>query len=221
MIRFRHCVNTFVINCKVITLCLFLQPLYAVSQTLDNQLWASIKAEKKLASRFKLELEQQIRLKDNLSTFKKTFSEISVRYKLTKNLYFSGDYRFIVYTDQIGRRISMNATYEGAIGSFSPRYRLRFQRESEPEKEPEQHLRNKLTLHYRLSKRLSPYVAGEVFHLIENPANQFMKYRLTLGIKNRIVKSNSVNFFYRLQKEVNDPKPKTWNIWGLSYEVDF
>ena len=55
----------------------------------DNEFWTSITFEKKLPLSFKIELEQELRFKDQLSTFKQTFSEVSVSYKVFKGLSFN------------------------------------------------------------------------------------------------------------------------------------
>ena len=62
----------------------------------DNEFWTSITFEKNLPLSLKFELEQELRFKDQLSTFKQTFSEISVSYKVFKGQRIKIPYRYLI-----------------------------------------------------------------------------------------------------------------------------
>jgi hypothetical protein len=50
----------------------------------DNQLWTAIVLAKDLPGKFDLELNQEIRYKDNFSTFKKSITEIGLFYSFSR-----------------------------------------------------------------------------------------------------------------------------------------
>ena len=64
-------------------------PLYIImlsismiySKSIEDELWSGIELKKKITSKIKLELGQQIRMKDHWSKFHKTFTNISLSYE--------------------------------------------------------------------------------------------------------------------------------------------
>lgn len=203
-----------------VALCFVIGCLIASPQN-DNELWASIEAEKDLTPRFRIELEQEIRLNDHLSSFKETFSQISLTYGIVKNIQWSGDYRLIVYSDEIEGRVSTGVTHSGATGPLSHTYRVKFQRESGRKSSLEDHLRNRLIVRYRIRKSFSPYVGAETFHEVGREGFEYDKFRITIGMRAKFTGGNSARVFYRLQRQVGRSNPKSANIFGIKYEIDF
>ena len=72
-------IKRFTLHIQYSLLILFLQLTYAAD---DTESWNSIGFETKLPYSIKLELEQGLRLKDQLSSFKQTFTELSISYKI-------------------------------------------------------------------------------------------------------------------------------------------
>ena len=131
----------------------------------DNEFWTSITFEKKLPLSFKIELEQELRFKDQLSTFKQTFSEVSVSYKVFKGLSFNIPYRYIIFEDKIKQRLSLGGSYKFSLKPISFKTRNKFQRTYEEEEDPDDLIRNKISIHYKWNKKIEPYVSGEIFHI--------------------------------------------------------
>ncbi|SVB95043.1 uncharacterized protein METZ01_LOCUS247897, partial [marine metagenome] len=83
----------------------------------DSESWTSVSFEKKLPNSLRLEFEQELRLDDQLSTFKQTFSELSLSYKVFDGLSFQIPYRYSTYENKIKQRLSIGGSYKY---SFKP-----------------------------------------------------------------------------------------------------
>ena len=185
----------------------------------DNQLWSSIGVDVTWASRFNLELEQQLRLKEQISTFKNTFTEISLAYKISKSSSASSNYRYLIYPDKRRRRISLSGRYARDLTRLSLGYRLKIQRETEAGESPEDRVRNRLALSYRLTPGLSSYLEMEAFHQDDEGEYEYRKYRLTWGFKKKLTKVHSLKGYIRYQEEVNVADPARLLIWGARYQI--
>lgn len=202
---------------RAIFLC-FVLPTLIFPNVDDNELWSSIGIEKGLTKKIDLEFEQEARFKENLSSFKKTFSDVSLSYKITSSIRCAGDYRVIVYQDRVATRLALNGYYKKSIGLISIMYRLRIQQEADPNDNlPENLGRNRLSIRYRWKKRLSPYLEGELFHRIWKPSFRWEKFRFTVGMRTKLTSMLTIKSYYRLQKEVNISKPETVNVWGMEF----
>ena len=69
---------------KILLVLLCLVPLTLFAQNDDLELWSSLKFSKKVNSKFKFELQEQIRWADSLSQYQKNFTGF--------NLYFSSSF---------------------------------------------------------------------------------------------------------------------------------
>ena len=185
----------------------------------DNQLWISIGVDVTLASRFNLELEQQLRFKDEFSTFKNTFTEASLAYQFSRNFSASSNYRFLRYPNEGRRRASLSGQYKLYLDRFSLGYRLKAQRETEPGESQEDWVRNRLALTYPITSGLSSYIELEAFHQVDSGEYDYRKYRLTWGFKKRLTKIHSLKGFIRFQEEVDIADPSRLLIWGARYQI--
>jgi hypothetical protein len=91
----------------------------------DNQLWTALVLTKDRPGNFDLELNQEIRSKDNFSTFKKSITEIGLFFKINKHINTSIDYRYIAYRDKTGRRLGLTGRYKLTTGKLSHQYRAK------------------------------------------------------------------------------------------------
>jgi len=66
---------------KILQVLLCLVPLTSFAQNDDLELWSSLKFSKKVNSKFKFELQEQIRWADSLSQYQKNFTELGVKFK--------------------------------------------------------------------------------------------------------------------------------------------
>ena len=194
---------------------LFIQCSYGLD---DNQSWTSISFETKLPYSLKLESEQELRLKDQLSTFNQTFSEVSLSYKVFDGLKIDIPYRYAIFEDKIKQRLSFSGSYKYSFKPISLKYRTKFQRTYEKEKTPEDLIRNKFTFEYKLSKKIEPYVSGELFHLFNTDNDQLDEYRVSFGVTVDLPRKKSIKIFYTYKKEdITKSSPDEINVFGLAY----
>ena len=194
---------------------LFIQSSYGLD---DNQSWTSIGFEKKLPYSLKLEFEQELRIKDQLSTFNQTFSEVSLSYKVFDGLNINIPYRYAIFDDKVKQRLSFSGSYKYSFKPISLKYRARFQRTNEKEKNAKDLIRNKFTIEYKLDKKIEPYVSGELFHLFNTDNDQLDENRVSFGFAVDLPRKNSIKIFYMYKKEdIIKSSSEEINVFGLAY----
>ena len=203
------------INIGYFLLYLFIQYSFGID---DTHTWTSIGFEKNLPHSFSLEFEQELRIKDQLSTFSQTFSEVSLSYKVIDGLNISIPYRYAVFDDKIKQRLSLGASYKYNFNPISLKYRTKLQRSFEKEKAHEYLIRNKLIIVYKLRKRIEPYCSGELFHKFNKSNNELDEYRVSFGLAVDLPRKSSIKIFYIFKKEdLTKTNPDKINVFGLSY----
>ena len=203
------------INIGYFLLYLFIQYSFGID---DTHTWTSIGFEKKLPHSLSLEFEQELRIKDRLSTFSQTFSEVSLSYKVIDGLNISIPYRYAVFDDKIKQRLSLGASYKYKFNPISLKYRTKLQRSFEKEKTHEYLIRNKLIIEYKLRKRIEPYCSGELFHKFNKSNNESDEYRVSFGLAVDLPRKSSIKIFYIFKNEdLTRTNPDKINVFGLSY----
>ena len=203
------------INIGYFLLYLFIQYSFGID---DTHTWTSIGFEKNLPHSFSLEFEQELRIKDQLSTFSQTFSEVSLSYKVIDGLNISIPYRYAVFDDKIKQRLSLGVSYKYNFNPISLKYRTKLQRSFEKEKTHEYLIRNKLIIEYKLRKRIEPYCSGELFHKFNKSNNELDEYRISFGLAVDLPRKSSIKIFYIFKNEdLTKTNPDKINVFGLSY----
>ncbi|MGB5419020.1 DUF2490 domain-containing protein [Algibacter sp.] len=191
--------------------------------------WNSIGVEYKLNKKWSFELEEQLRLDEDITEIAEYFTQLGAEYSLMKNFKLGGGLRFIRENDNEGNvqgyenhfRFNVDATYKHKINDFQLKYRLRYQNKNELSVDDyaNQQLRFKTGIEYNIKKwKLDPKFSAEIFNQIgQENDNGFKKYRLTLGTDYKIKNFGTIGLFYRLEKELNETIPETTNIIGLKY----
>ena len=198
---------------------LFIQCSYGVHDVEgQNESWISIGFERNLPYSLKLEFEQELRLKNQLSTFKKTFSEVSISYEVFDGLKIQIPYRYAVLENKIEQRLSFGGSYKYSFKPVSLRYRTKFQRTHEDGELPEDVIRNRFTIEYKFDKKIEPYVSGELIHLYNTNHNQLDEFRVSFGFSVDLPRNNSIKIFYIYQKgDITKSSPDEINVFGLAY----
>ena len=203
------------INIGYLLLYLFIQYSFGID---DTHTWTSIGFEKNLPHSLSLEFEQELRIKDRLSTFSQTISEVSLSYKVIDGLNISIPYRYAVFDDKIKQRLSLGASYKYKFNPISLKYRTKLQRSFEKEKTHEYLIRNKLIIEYKLRKRIEPYCSGELFHKFNKSNNELDEYRISFGLAVDLPRKSSIKIFYIFKNEdLTKTNPDKINVFGLSY----
>ena len=206
------------IQCKwPLSFCLFMPCVYGAD---DSESWTSVSFEKKLPHSLSLEFKQELKLDDQLSTFKQTFSELSLSYKVFDGLSFQIPYRYSTYENKIKQRISIGSSYKYSFKTISLKYRARIQRTYERGEDSEDMIRNKCTVDYKMNKSIEPYISTEIFFPFNEDPVQLEEYRMSFGLTVDIMKNSSVKIFYIFKKEdLTKLDPVEINIFGLSYSL--
>ena len=184
----------------------------------DTESWASIGFETKLPYSLNLEFEQELRLKDQLATFKQTFSEVSLSYPVFDGFKIQVPFRYITYKDEIKQRLSFAGSYKYSFKPVSLKHRTKYQRTYEKGEIPEELIRNKFSIMYRLNKKIEPYVSGEFIQLLNAQNYPLDETRFSFGLTYELPRKNSMKIFYTLKNEDKTKKnPDEIGVFGLSY----
>ena len=184
----------------------------------DNQSWTSVGFEKKLPYSFKLQFEQELRLDNQLSTFKQTFSEFSLSYSVFKGFKIELPFRYMTYKDKTKQRVSFGGSYKYNFKPVSLKHRIKYQRTYERGENPEELIRNKLSIMYKLNKKIEPYVSGEFIQLLNVQNYLLDETRFSFGLTYELPKKNSMKIFYTLKNEDKTKNnPDEIGVLGLSY----
>jgi hypothetical protein len=218
-----------------LSLILFTSVSYSQTEnTNDVGGWTAIGIEYELNKKWNIELEAQLRLKDNISVVDEYFTEFSVEYLISKKIIVGGGLRYIKENDTKGKiqgyedhiRFQVDATYKHKINAFSLKYRLRYQNKNElgldnfEENYANQHIRFKTSIRFNIKKcRLKPKFTAEIGNRIgKGEKNEFSKYRLTIGTEYNFKKLGKLNLFYGKEKELNKRIPESLDIIGLKFK---
>ena len=197
--------------------CLFMHCVYGAD---DSESWTSVSFEKKLPHSLRLEFKQELKLDDQLSNFKQTFSELSLSYKVFDGFSFQIPYRYSTYENKIKQRISIGSSYKYSFKTISLKYRARIQRTYEEGEDSDDMIRNKCTVDYNMNKSIKPYISTEIFSPINEDLVQLQEYRMSFGLTVDIMKKNSIKIFYIFKKEdLAKPDPVEINVFGLAYSL--
>ena len=197
---------------------IFLCPFLLGAQ--DTESWNSIGFEKKLPSSFRIELKQSLRLKKNLSSFKQTFTEISISRKVFDKFKIFLPLRYAVYKDKTKERLSLGGSYKYSRKPLAFKYRLKFQRTYLEKIFSDNIIRNKISIVYKINKKLNSYMSGEVFHLQEYEEYIFDEYRVSFGLDINLPNKKAMRVFYTYKMEdLKKSNPDQINILGIAYNL--
>lgn len=210
-------IKRFTLHIQYWSLILFLQLTYAAD---DTESWNSIGFETKLPYSIKLELEQGLRLKDQLSSFKQTFTELSISYKIIDGMIIFIPIRYAIFQDKIKERISVGGSYRYNLKPISIKYRAKFQRMYEDSEFSSELVRNKFSMEYKINKKFKPYISGEIFHLYSLNQYQYDEYRVSFGLNVDLPRKKELKIFYIFKLEdITKTNPDQINAFGFAYNL--
>lgn len=202
---------------------LFIIPLLSFAQNKDLQLWGSLKFSKKVNSKLRFELREQIRWTDSLSTYKKNFTDLGLKYKLTRSHSLGLNVRVVnEFEEDKYMRVNLdfNSEYNLKKKLLSLEQRLRLQQSWDPIGERDKtSLRAKWAIALK-SKLLNPYISHELYWKMA-VTNEFNKRRSTIGITWSMMDKLRMKLFLRSQKEFNNKNPDQLQIigFGVHYKI--
>lgn len=208
-----------------------------VGYSQDLGAWTSIGLEYKPTKKLSLTLEEEIRLKDNISTVDEYFTEIGAEYELLKHFSMGVGARYIKQNDTEGKiqgyeehfRFQVDAAYKHKVNEFSMKYRLRYQNKNElgigtsEGDEAKQNIRFKTSIDYNIKGwKLDPEMSFELFNQFgENEKSELNKYRLSVGTSYDMKDYGKINLYYQYEKELNETDPVSQHVIGLKYKYTF
>ena len=210
--------------------------LLSVAQTQDLGMWATLSVNKDIGEKFQLGFDQELRLRDNLSTLNLVYTNIGASYKVNDFFKIGLVYRFIDkhkddFTWGQRHRLYTDFTFKLKPGKFNVSARLRLQAEwrghgyeSVFGNVPEVYVRNQYKVGYKLTDKIEPYLGTELRWQVQNPRiayhDGFDRTRLFGGANFQLNKKNIVGVFFLYQREWNTSDPETLYIIGLEYTLN-
>ena len=181
----------------------------------------TISFQVKLPHSFKIDFEQSLRLRGNEFSFRQTFTEAAISYKVSDDLKIFLPVRYAIFEDKIKKRISFGGTYKYKFKNFAIRYKSRYQRVYEKDEDLEDLIRNKFTIQYKSKKNINPFSSYEIFNPFKTEVEEMNEYRLSFGADINFPPKKSLKIYYTYKMEdLNKKQPQVLNIAGLSFNLN-
>ena len=175
----------------------------------------------KLPYSLKLDCEQSLRLSGKEQSFKQTFTQLTFSYKIINDLSVIIPIRYAIFDDKVKNRISLGGLYKIGMKPFKVKFKTRFQKTHEKNEDPDEVYRNKLYAHYKLNKKLEPFLSYEVFHPANSNDNSLNEYRLSFGTDFDLPRKRSIKLYYQFKVEdLNKKNPDKVHIMGLTFSLN-
>lgn len=196
----------------------------------DAGLWSSISLQHKFTQRLSAGISEQLRLYQNISAVDQFFTDVSLEYGFTKNFKASLNYRLISKNQleyySTRHRFYLDLSYKYKLSPLVLVLRERLQQQvadlnsSDNGHIPEWYSRTKFSVKVDLGKKITPYVAAEMFYLIDDAVEDpqvIDRVRYEAGVDYEFNRRHSLNFFYLIQESyVSDERDF---IIGLGYTL--
>lgn len=175
----------------------------------------------KLPYSLKLDCEQSLRLSGKELSFKQTFTELTVSFEIIDDLSVVIPIRHAIFDDKVKNRIGLGGIYKIGMKPFKVKFKTRFQRTHEKNEDPDELYRNKLYVHYKLSKKLEPFLSYEVFHPANSNDNSLNEYRLSFGTDFDLPGKRSIKLYYQFKiEDLNKKSQEDVHIMGLTFSLN-
>ncbi len=217
-----------------IAVCFF--SISGYSQTEDFGSWMTFSVNKNIGEKFQVSLDQELRIRDNMSTLNLVYTNVGIGYKVNDFFKVSATYRFIDkhkddFTWGVRHRLYTDLIFKIKPGKFTLGTRVRLQSEwrglgyeSNFGNVPEIYLRNQYKFGYKLNDKMEPYIGTELRWQVQNPRiayhDGFDRTRFFTGMNYEINKKNTVGAYFLYQREWNTSDPETLYIIGLEYTLN-
>ena len=80
-------------------------------------------------------------------------------------------------------------------------------------------IRNKISLKYKVNKKISPYTAYEFYYQINNE-NSINRTRISLGSSFKTTDNTALKVFYMFENRFNVKNLKHNHVYGISYSIE-
>ena len=212
--------------------------LLAVNQlSAQDDLGSSLSVDitKKIIPRLNLSLEEDFRLRDNLSEVDRFSTTLELSYKPWKFLKLGGAYNLINYNHdtkgwEVRHRYYFFATGSYRFNRFTVSLRERFQstyrvgvKETSKRANPKLYLRSRLEVEYDIRNcKFEPFASVELYNTLNDPqGNKMNKLKYTAGSKYKMNKRNSLQLYYRYVNFKDDDEGNGKHMIGAGYSYKF
>ncbi|MFM2224245.1 MAG: hypothetical protein RJA07_447 [Bacteroidota bacterium] len=196
----------------------------------DNEMWLWVQGNKGLNKKLSIGLQYQMRLDNNLSTFKWSYYYLNVDYKLSKKINSQFVFQYGDSYDKILYSYFVALSSKKRIGKFAIAYRTAFQHEQnsmlyqysrEMRSEPVNEWRNRITLKYTLHSKIKMYAFSEPYIDFETAGIRVSKIRNSIGLEYEFLANNFINPFFLYQPDIIVMgRPIVEKVLGITYEFD-
>ena len=203
----------------------------------QDDLGSSLSADitKRIIPGLNLSLEEDFRLRDNLSEVDRFSTTLELSYKPWKFLKLGGAYNLINYNHEtkgweVRHRYYFFATGSYRINRFTVSLRERFQstyrvgvKETSKRANPKLYLRSRLEVKYDIRNcKFEPFASVELYNTLNDPqGNKMNKLKYTAGSKYKLNKRNSLQLYYRYVNFKDDDEGNGKHMIGLGYSYKF
>lgn len=206
-----------------LSFCLFFTSTKGLAQTTDAQLWQGFAVEKKFNKKLSARFKDQIRLKNNFSTFRSNLFDTRVNYEVFNDyLRPSIGYRFTIFERKQKHRIYTDLRSRYKFENFPLRMalRLRYQNVFAKNEANVHTLRPRFSIDYKIKSLDIGFNANtEVFYDMTKLEKEFNQYRYSLGMSYDLSKRNQLNISYLYRRAFNEADPLTAHVLVLEFSV--
>jgi hypothetical protein len=212
-------------------------PKYLVAQETkvvsDLQLWTGAAIEKSWGKSWSLSLQEEIRFKQDISEINNFFTEVGLRYRISKNFGLEGGYRYTRDRKSDGgyetlTRYNLDLRYKGRLDFITIYYRLRYQKEVEgfnlvdQAADFEKYVRHRIRIRYNDLQKIKPYVSAELFQQFRPDYYAELEYiRVVGGLVYEPGKIGSFDFGFGFNREFADIEPAMIYQFKVRYKYQF
>lgn len=210
-------------RCRIVLFLALLTTFSVQSQEEDLELWSSIKFSKKVNSKLRFIIEEQIRWSDSIRVYKKNFTDVGLKLKLHKRHSLSAHFRL----NSDANREKKTRSHIDFCSDFDIdkldlifKQRLRLQQSWDEVGEVEkQYFRSKLGVEFK-TKFIRPFLSHEFYWRIDQ---QYLmnQQRSTIGLSWDMFDDVKSKVFFRTENEMNQTKPDKLSIIGLGVHYKF
>lgn len=199
----------------------------------DLRLWTGVQVEKDFAKDWTVSLQEELRLKNNMSGIGNYFTELALQYRINKHFALKGAYRFTRdrKKDNAYQNLSryhFDLKYRGKIAFLTIHYRARYQREVDAgelfhlDVPYEKYFRNRIGVRLNSLEKITPYARAEVFQLFTPYDSPMFEYwRFETGILAELGKVGEFRLAWGFNREIQPPVPAMIYMFRVNYTYSF
>lgn len=201
----------------------------------DFQVWQNFEIEYNLSKKWLGQIQQQARFSENSTRFAYYYFDCGVMYKVTKNIRVNLDYIFIQkksfdgsYSTRHQYNFFLNFRKKIRYFTFFNRVLTEGQyvdpRTSERGKILQDiYFRDKVTARYMLTKKISPFVANEIYFKLDGKEYEqnLNRNRVSTGFLYKVTRHWLLEMFYMFETNFNVKTPSQNFVFGMGLSRSF